>query len=311
VLNPQRPTVHALDARTGAILWQNDLETNADATFAPTSAIPEVVLTGSILSGNLRFYDTADGTKLGSIDVGSSLAAAPAIVDGLVLVGAGIGTRNGNPSDPSEITSRIPENLTALCVPGTAACAVDVPISGRRLRITDKASDPARRRFVVDSLDASIVAPQAGAPSDPTQVGVVLRLLNPATGEGQSIDLPRRAGEPAEHHREQEGIVIAIGDSKRARAGLPCSATAASTPSAGERKSASHSTNPRKAPWSSRSSWETKSSTAPASAATSGATPAPDKAEKQPSPQSIRRPLRGVRCRKWSGAFSAILLEPP
>ncbi len=190
VLNPQRPTMHALDARTGAILWQNTGEANADATFAPTSAIPEVVFTGSVVSGNLRFYDAADGTKLGNVSVGVALAAAPVVVDGLVLVGAGIGTRTGDPSDPSEITSRIPENLTALCVPGTPACAVDVPISGRRLRVIDRANDPGRRRLRFDSRDPSITAPQAGGPADPTQVGVVVRLLNPETGEEQRIALP-------------------------------------------------------------------------------------------------------------------------
>src|SRR5262249_41550500 len=39
LFNPQRPTVHALDADTGAIVWQNTAEPNADASFAPTSAI--------------------------------------------------------------------------------------------------------------------------------------------------------------------------------------------------------------------------------------------------------------------------------
>ena len=190
VLNPQRPTVHALDAGSGAILWQNTGEANADATFAPTSAIPEVVFTGSILSGNLRFYDADDGTKLGNVNIGTSVAAAPAVVDGLVLVGAGIGTRTGNPMDASEITSRIPQNLTALCVPGTPACAVDMPVSGKRVRVVDSASAPDQRRFVFASQDSSIIAPPVGDPTDPTQTGLVLRLLNPATGEEQRLDLP-------------------------------------------------------------------------------------------------------------------------
>ena len=37
---PQRPTVHALDMDTGAIVWQNDEQTTSDASFAPTSGIP-------------------------------------------------------------------------------------------------------------------------------------------------------------------------------------------------------------------------------------------------------------------------------
>jgi polyvinyl alcohol dehydrogenase (cytochrome) len=119
---PQRPTVHALDKDMGTVLWQNTLEENADASFAPTSAIPGVVFVGSLLDGLLRAYDAATGEKLASIRVGFSLASAPAIVDGIVILGAGIGERTGDPADPAEITSRIPQNVTALCVPGAPAC---------------------------------------------------------------------------------------------------------------------------------------------------------------------------------------------
>jgi outer membrane protein assembly factor BamB len=120
--NPQRPTVHALERDTGTVLWQNTLEENADASFAPTSAIPGVVFIGSLLDGLLRAYDAATGEKLASIRIGFSLASAPAVVDGIVLIGAGIGERTGDPADPGEITSRIPQNVTALCVPGTTHC---------------------------------------------------------------------------------------------------------------------------------------------------------------------------------------------
>jgi outer membrane protein assembly factor BamB len=120
--NSQRPTVHALDKDTGTVLWQNTQEENADASFAPTSAIPGVVFIGSLLDGILRTYDAATGEKLASMRVGFSLASAPVIVDGIVLIGAGIGERTGDPADLSEITSRIPQNVTALCVPGTPHC---------------------------------------------------------------------------------------------------------------------------------------------------------------------------------------------
>jgi outer membrane protein assembly factor BamB len=120
--NPQRPTVHALDKNTGEVLWQNTLEESADASFAPTSAIPGVVFVGSALDGLLRAYEAATGKKLASIPVGFSLASAPAIVDGIVIVGAGVGERTGDSSDPSDIASRIPQNVTALCVPGTPHC---------------------------------------------------------------------------------------------------------------------------------------------------------------------------------------------
>ncbi len=125
VFSPQRPTVHALDLDTGSIVWQNTGEDNADASFAPTSAIPGVAFVGGALSGTLRAYDTATGTKLGSQPVTFVLAAAPAVVDGHVLVGGGVGERSGDPASQSDAVSRIPQSLTALCVSGSPACDED------------------------------------------------------------------------------------------------------------------------------------------------------------------------------------------
>jgi outer membrane protein assembly factor BamB/mono/diheme cytochrome c family protein len=128
-LNPQRPTVHALNMHTGAILWQNTAEPNADASYAPTSAIPGAVFAGSVIGGKLRSYDPDTGVKLGSVDVGFALAAGPAVVDGTVLVGGGIGERGPNPNSPSVIVSWLPHDLTALCVPGTPACQRVAPFA--------------------------------------------------------------------------------------------------------------------------------------------------------------------------------------
>jgi outer membrane protein assembly factor BamB len=190
VFNPQRPTMHALDAGTGTILWQNTAEMNADATFSPTSGIPGVVFTGSILGGNLRSYDTGTGVKLASNNLGFAAASAPAVLDGTLLAGAGIGTRTGNPSDPEEITSRFAENLTALCVPGTLACAVDVPVAGRRVRVSDRVNEEDTRRLEVELRDVAVESPTPGGAGDPTVTGAELRLLNPETGEDAQILLP-------------------------------------------------------------------------------------------------------------------------
>jgi outer membrane protein assembly factor BamB len=123
---PQRPTVHALDLQTGAVVWQNVAETDADASFAPTSAVPGVVFVGGAASGNLRLYDAADGTKLASIPIAVPVVACgPAVVDGYVLVGGGIGEQSDDPTDVADIVSRIPQTLSALCVPGTPACDHD------------------------------------------------------------------------------------------------------------------------------------------------------------------------------------------
>jgi polyvinyl alcohol dehydrogenase (cytochrome) len=125
VFTPQQPTVHALDLETGAVVWENTAETNADASFAPTSAVPGVVFVGGARAGNLRFYDAGTGAKLGSKPIAFALASAPTVVDGYVLIGGGVGTQSGNPNDPSDIVSRIPQSLTALCVPGSPACDED------------------------------------------------------------------------------------------------------------------------------------------------------------------------------------------
>lgn len=125
VFNPQRPTVHALDADTGAIVWQNDDDPTADASFAPTSAIPGVVFIGGVLGSGLRFFDATTGRLLGSNTAAPLLASAPAVVDGHVLFGGGSGQRSANPNDLADIQSRVPTPLTALCVPGTPACDED------------------------------------------------------------------------------------------------------------------------------------------------------------------------------------------
>jgi polyvinyl alcohol dehydrogenase (cytochrome) len=119
---PQRPTVHALDLDTGAIVWENTAEPNADASFAPTSAIPGLVFVGEVVGGDLRVYDAVTGAKLVSVPVAFTLSSAPAIVDGLVILGGGSGQRSGDPNDQDNIVSRTPVPVTALCVSGTPGC---------------------------------------------------------------------------------------------------------------------------------------------------------------------------------------------
>src|SRR5439155_21648108 len=97
---------------TGAVLWQNTLEENADASFAPTSAIPGIVFIGSVLEGSLRAYDAATGGKLASVPVGFAVASAPAVVDGVVIVRAGVGARSSETADPANIASHIPQTIT-------------------------------------------------------------------------------------------------------------------------------------------------------------------------------------------------------
>ena len=135
---PQTPTMHAVDMDTGELLWQNTGEEPADASFSPVSAIPGVVVTGSVFSGVLRAYDTDTGELLTRVPIAEPvslpgfpqpipipIAAGAVFYDGTVILGAGAGQRSENPQDPANISSRLPQKITALCVPGTPACSSD------------------------------------------------------------------------------------------------------------------------------------------------------------------------------------------
>lgn len=122
--NPQRPNVHALDMNTGDILWQRDFDLGS---FAPTSAIPGVVFTGSAGGGTVNAFDADTGEQLLVLEgIGIPAIASGAVVnDGILMVGGGIGARSpvtGEFQSTSTLTSWIPNNITALCVPGTTNC---------------------------------------------------------------------------------------------------------------------------------------------------------------------------------------------
>lgn len=121
--NPQRPNVHALDMNSGAIVWQRDLPLGS---FAPTSAIPGVVFTGSVLA-KIYAFDADSGEQLyASPNIGNTSVASGVVVnDGILFVGGGIGARSpvtGNFPSTATANSWIPNNVTALCVPGTPSC---------------------------------------------------------------------------------------------------------------------------------------------------------------------------------------------
>jgi cysteine-rich repeat protein len=62
-------------------------------------------------------------------------------------------------------------------------------LSGQNLSVRDKGGDPARRRLLVVSRDAGIVAPAPGSASDPRAQGATLRLAR-GTAEVDSYVLP-------------------------------------------------------------------------------------------------------------------------
>jgi outer membrane protein assembly factor BamB len=127
--NPQRPTVHTLDLDTGAVVWQNTGATGlaGDASYGPTSGVPGVVMVGSVITPHLRMYDAGTGDLLLDRVVGepgtlSGIASGPVVIDGTLLVGAGIGSRTRTGSSPGDFAAYTPSAVVALCVSGTPGC---------------------------------------------------------------------------------------------------------------------------------------------------------------------------------------------
>jgi len=128
VFTPQRPTMHALDMDTGAVVWNNG---NAggiqnDASYAPTTASPGLAFTGSVFAPQLRAWNTETGQRryagmISDVLLTNAIASAASIVDGTIVVGSGIGQRDPHDID-ADLVSRQPRAVVALCVPGTRGC---------------------------------------------------------------------------------------------------------------------------------------------------------------------------------------------
>ena len=138
VVAAQRPTVHALDMDTGAVLWQNT-ETgiiDGDASYGPTSATPDVVAVGSVITPHLRLYDAADGTLLVDRNIGepgsfSGISSGATFLDGTLVVGTGIGSRTSTGSSPGDFAANTPSAVVALCAPGTPGCELPTITPGQ------------------------------------------------------------------------------------------------------------------------------------------------------------------------------------
>jgi outer membrane protein assembly factor BamB len=188
-LNPQQPTVHALNLDDGTIAWQNTAEGPlADSSFAPTSGIPGFIFVGSVRPpGKLRVYDSATGTKVLERQSGFSVASAATVVDGTLIIGDGVGERNDNPTSPSNVTSMAPSVIVAFCAIATEGCPAN--LLGKKLLVKDRLGDANKRKIVALAKDAThVLNPQAAF--DPTVVGGQLRVLNPVSAEEQIIPLP-------------------------------------------------------------------------------------------------------------------------
>jgi polyvinyl alcohol dehydrogenase (cytochrome) len=111
--------LHALDLRTGKIVWSAkpkpcaaDRTDCSPAQSAAVTAIPGVIFSGS-LDGHLRAYSVATGEVLWDADTahefetvngkaargGSMDVAGPAVVNGMVFVNSGYGQWGGMPGN--------------------------------------------------------------------------------------------------------------------------------------------------------------------------------------------------------------------
>jgi outer membrane protein assembly factor BamB len=118
---PQQPVFHALDMDSGAVLWQQN---SNPASFSATTAVPGVTFTGTALGAVLRARDADNGNALDNFALDNAGMGAPTVVlDGMVLVGEGIGSRTATGSQASDLVANLPAAMNALCVPGTSGCA--------------------------------------------------------------------------------------------------------------------------------------------------------------------------------------------
>jgi outer membrane protein assembly factor BamB len=129
VFAPQQPTVHALDLDTGEVVWQNTAPPGrtTDASYAPTTAVPGLVIVGSALAPHVRVFDAVDGTLLWDESIGDpttlgGVGSGAVVIDGTLLVGSGLGFLSRDPQDISNVSANAPSSLVALCAPFAPGC---------------------------------------------------------------------------------------------------------------------------------------------------------------------------------------------
>ncbi len=128
IARPQKPAVHALDARDGSILWQDSAVSTA---YAPCTGAPGLALCGSTPQPRVNLFDRAVGTLLASVTpapVPGGVACGSAIAGGQFFVGAGTGGFNEGPDAEREARRDTP--LSAFCVAGTPGCATNTCSDG-------------------------------------------------------------------------------------------------------------------------------------------------------------------------------------
>lgn len=113
-------------------------------------------------------------------------AVAPAAVETILPCGDGA-------VEPSEACD--PPGQAGGCAAGTvcdAECTacVPAPVAGARLQVRDDPLNPAKKRISLVAKDPGITLGGPGSADDPRSGGAILRLLNPASGETNTFELP-------------------------------------------------------------------------------------------------------------------------
>jgi outer membrane protein assembly factor BamB len=120
VFQPQKPSVHAFDASTGAVLWENS---DVDTSFGPTMGAPGLAFTCSTPRPNINIFNRDSGALLKAQQastVPSGIASGPTIVGDLMFVGGGTGAHNSGSDAEAEAVRDTP--LSAFCVVASPGC---------------------------------------------------------------------------------------------------------------------------------------------------------------------------------------------
>jgi len=120
VFQPQKPSVHAFDANTGAVVWQNS---DVDISFGPTMGVPGLAFTCSTPRPNINIFRRDDGRLLKAQQastVPSGIASGPTVLGDVMFVGAGTGAHNSGSDAEAEAVRDTP--LSAFCVVASPGC---------------------------------------------------------------------------------------------------------------------------------------------------------------------------------------------
>lgn len=167
--------VRKLDGTDGAELWLQTFEEALESSSGPVAIDQDgnVVVAGSAefaIGGERRFV-----AQLRGVD------------------GARVWLRERETDLQALTVTPLGEAIVAGIVDDAKKFAVEKPtgpVSGKKLTLRDKASNPEARKLVMIARDSSLAVPLAPAGGDPTSEGATLRLVNPTTGEVGVIPLP-------------------------------------------------------------------------------------------------------------------------